>query len=170
MHMAIRALAAVPFVIVLAACGSGSTSSTSSSAAPESSSAVPSSVAGDGCAKATMGLQMWYLDQAGTAIALTESGAITPETKTGMTELATTFDGYAADLEGGFSDASPAYAALANTIRQEAEVLRTWPDANTTTDGLAAALDEVTTSPEASAAFQEVVTDLEARCAPWRWG
>lgn len=166
MHMAIRALAAVPFVIVLAACGSGSTSSTSSSAAPESSSAP---APGD-CAKATMGLQMWYLDQAGTAIALTESGTITPETKTGMTELATTFDGYAADLEGGFSDASPAYAALANTIRQEAEVLRTWPDANTTTDGLAAALDEVTTSPEASAAFQEVVTDLEARCAPWRWG
>ena len=117
-----------------------------------------------------MGLQMWYLDQAGTAIALTEAGAITPETKTGMTELATTFDGYAADLEGGFPDASPAYAALANAIRQEAEVLRTWPDANTTTDGLATALDEVTTSPEASAAFQEVVTDLEARCAPWRWG
>ena len=165
MHMAIRALAAVPFVIVLAACGSGS-SSTSSSAAPESSSAA----VGGGCTKATMGLQMWYLDQAGTAMSLTESGAITPETKTGMTELATTFDGYAADLEGGFPDASPAYAALATAIRQEAEVLRTWPDANTTTDGLAAALDEVTTSPEASAAFQEVVTDLEARCAPWRWG
>ena len=173
------ALIAVPFVLMLAACGGGSSSGPSSSAAPASSSAAPTSASASPsgsasfspeCAKTITALQTWYLDQAGVAIALTSAGAITPEVKTGMEELATKTDGYADDLESGIPDAPPAFAKFAGVMRQEAEVLRTWPETNTTTDGLAAALDAVTTSDAATKGFQDVITDLESRCAPWTWG
>ena len=87
-----------------------------------------------------------------------------------MEDLASKTEGYADDLESGIADAPPAFATLAGVLRQEAEVLRTWPQSNTTTDGLAAALDAVTTSEASSKAFQDVITDLETRCAPWTWG
>ena len=122
-----------------------------------------------GCAKPVMAMSNWFLASATIAMSLTESGQITPEVTSGMQDLATKFDGYAADIESAFPDAPASYAALAETFRAEAEVLHTWPERNTTTDRLSKAMDAVTNSPDGQEALSATVQDLETRCPPWRF-